>query len=403
MGIIDIVEGRGSADRVRAYSRLLLVGVLGLIALKAIYFSGIFQHGATRTLVDFDVFYVAGTMAWHSGFDRAYDLAAFMREQHRLLGASDNLPWSYPPLFGLVAAALAPMPEWLAYAGFMATTLAAFLFALVKLGGRWPVGPLLIAFLPVVINIAAGQNGFLTAALIGLTCWGLLSGRSWAGVPLGLLVIKPHLAVGLAIYVLLDRRWTVIGVAALTVVATSALAALVLGPSVWPAFLAAAGTAGHNLALGLYPMFRMTSPYAALRTLGLAAPAAMLAQVAVALTAIGGIVVAIRRLPARFALGFAVFASLLISPYCYDYDLPALAVALALLLPGLAVAGKAERVLLYLLIAGASLFGMVGTGLVAAGWTARGSGLPTVAGLLLLLALMLAARMLNRHRAAFGA
>lgn len=287
-------------------------------------------------LSDFDILHIAGRMVWRGDIADAYHLPALLRVQQELTGQQDFLPWAYPPPFNLVVAVLATLPVSLAYLLFTGTTLAAFLFVLRRIAG--PLFPaLLIALFPVLfITVTCGQNGFLTGALIGLTCLGLVHGRAMAGLPLGLMVIKPHLAVGVAVCALAMRRWACLAVAAVTAGLAAALATAVLGPAIWPAFLRGADEASANLAAGLYPLFRMISVYAALRSLDLPAAVALAAQAVTAVTALGFVLLALRRgVPRRQVVGLAVVAGLLVSPYAYDYDLSLYGIGLALLLPDL--------------------------------------------------------------------
>ena len=122
-----------------------------------------------------------------------------------------------------------------------------------------------------VITLRCGQNGFLIGALVAAAAIGLSKGHASAGVPLGLMVLKPHLAIALALHVLLARRWKVALVALAVVAGSSLVAALALGPAIWMDFLGAVGEASAFLAAGLYPFYRMVSVYAAARSLGFSA------------------------------------------------------------------------------------------------------------------------------------
>ena len=70
------------------------------------------------------------------------------------------------------------------------------------------------AFPAVFINIGHGQNGFLTAALLGGALhW--LDRKPWlAGILIGLLAYKPQFGVLIPIALLAGQRWTTIGAAA---------------------------------------------------------------------------------------------------------------------------------------------------------------------------------------------
>ena len=92
------------------------------------------------------------------------------------------------------------------------------------------------AFPAVFVNIGHGQNGFLTAALLGGALH-LLDRRPWlAGVLIGLLAYKPQFGVLIPIALLAGGRWSTIGAAVATVAALLAFSFVTLGGGVWHAF-----------------------------------------------------------------------------------------------------------------------------------------------------------------------
>jgi hypothetical protein len=237
----------------------------------------------------------------------------------------------------------------------------------------------------------------LTGTLIGLACIGFLRRRSAAGLPLGLMVIKPHLAAGFALYALAAGRWRTAMVAVLTVVVASALATTFLGASVWAAFLHGMGEARALLETGSYPLFRLVSVYAALRSAGASATVALSGQAVVALLALTALSLSVRRrLPLRQQLGFAVFGCLLITPYAYDYDLPIFGIGLALLLPDLSRLGSwREQAAVFGLSFFTSGWGLVKTGTIDALGISR-EEVASVAGVTLLGLFVLVCRILAR-------
>ncbi|MGX5773355.1 glycosyltransferase family 87 protein [Methylorubrum zatmanii] len=379
-------------------TRTLLVALALVILGKAARYAGILP---SVDLTDFDAFHIAGRMVWRGDIADAYHLPALLRVQRTLTGNEAFLPWTYPPPFDLVVAGLALLPISLAYLAFVGTTLAAYLLVLARIAG--PLFPVtLLALFPVLfIGVASGQNGFLTGTMVGLTGLGLLGGRTGAGVPLGLMVIKPHLAVGLGLCTLLMRRWACLAVAALVAILAAGLATAVLGFAVWPAFLRGVDEAKAFLAAGEYPLFRMVSVYAWLRGIGLSAPAALAAQMATAMAALGLIGRALqRRLPPRQVVGLAALVSLLVSPYAYDYDLPLYGIALALLLPDLLErASRGEQITLLGLGWGAGGYGFVTNSVWGDIETAPPVGV-SFAGPILLVLLALIWRILRRGRPA---
>ncbi len=92
------------------------------------------------------------------------------------------------------------------------------------------------AFPAVFINVGHGQNGFLTAALLGGALhW--LDRRPWlAGVLIGLLAYKPQFGVMIPLALLASQRWSSIAAAIATVAALVAVSFAALGGGVWHAF-----------------------------------------------------------------------------------------------------------------------------------------------------------------------
>lgn len=309
---------------------------------------------------DFDYFHAAGVAVLEGDFVRAYDEGWFRSHQARLYGQDLRGPWSYPPPFGLVVAPFGLFSRGWAMLLFMLPGLLAYLWTVRRLAGARPATALLLLLGPCLGVTLFGQNGFLTGTLGGLTALGLAERRRWAGVPLGLMVIKPHLALGFGLYALVRRDWPTLAIAAGTAAAAAGLATLAFGAAVWPAFAAAVRFAGDGLAAGYFPLASMVSAYAAAATLGLPAAAAMAVQAASAGLAAALIIVAALRLPVRQAVGLTAFATVLISPYAFAYDLLTAGAGLALLLPDVVRLGRPwERSALYALFVASACFSLV--------------------------------------------
>ena len=100
--------------------------------------------------------------------------------------------WHYPPFFFAVAFLVASLPYALGLALWLAASFAAYLAAILAILPRPETLLIAAAFPAVFVNIGHGQNGFLTAALLGGALL-LLDRRPWlAGVMIGLLAYKPQ-------------------------------------------------------------------------------------------------------------------------------------------------------------------------------------------------------------------
>ncbi len=403
MTLLEAVEaGYHSRSKRASYQKILLIAVAVVITLSAIGFFNLGTKTQPRELVDFDAYYIAGQLAQRGEIEKAYHFDRMVEVQKSLAGVQAFLPWTYPPQFDLIAALLACFSCGFAYSLFISASLAAYFLTLRRIASENYVPVLIVIFPALIINIRCGQNGFLTGALIGLTCLYLRKRSALAGVPLGLLIIKPHLAIALAIYTVANRRWKTAAVALTTATATTVAATLILGTSVWAAFFHGIQEASIFLEHGFYPLFRMVSFYSVVRSLGLPASLAMIGQVIVAVVVLALIVIASYRSSVQQALGLTAIASLLISPYAYDYDLPIMGVGLTLLLPDFIRFGsKFERASLYTLSFFACGFGLASTFVLGWHTSTKMLGEDTslsVAGLALLAVFGLSWRLVQRSK-----
>jgi Glycosyltransferase family 87 len=341
-------EIQSSAPKRAIYVRALLAALATCVALSAIGFARLGPWH--RDLVDFDVFHIVAQRVWLGDADLAYQFEKFFSVQQAASGGSDDfMPWTYPPQFDLLLAPFALMSTGTAYFLFTAATLVFYLIVLRSIAASHFVLALIVLLPAMEVTIACGQNGFLTAGLIGLVCLFIEERPIAAGLALGLMVIKPHLAITFAAYAILARRWIVVVTAGTVVLVSSLLCTLVFGPQIWAALMRSAHDSAIFLERGYYQLYRMISFYAALRTLGLSASAAFLGQAVVAACCLGIIAIAwYRQFPARCCLGLTAMLAVSISPYAYDYDLPIFGIGLALLLPELKRgAGEGERAFIY--------------------------------------------------------
>jgi hypothetical protein len=170
-----------------------------------------------------------------------------------------------------------------------------------------------------MVNAWIGQNGFLTA---GIFMWGsaLLETRPLvAGAVLGLLVIKPQLALLLPIALLASRNWRAIAGGAASSTGLILVGVVVFGWGTFLAFVGSlpmyAGFLSHNR----IPWNELASVFAALRLMGVPQTTALAVQIVVAA---GAMIVTWRawsaRLPQRVPILAA--ASMLVSPYLFTYD-----------------------------------------------------------------------------------
>jgi alpha-1,2-mannosyltransferase len=366
-------------ERIRFIAAAVLIAsVAGFAFLVATAHGGIDRQG--RPLgTDFSNVYAAGTYVRDGNPLAPFDPPQqYAREQILFGKTTPFYGWHYPPYFLFVAALLAKMPYGLALMVWQAATLALYLlviWAIIKIpsperggmarearqgggtsdeqsltptrqpsavdlplsgGGTWRGGEhesllLALAFPAVLINIGHGQNGFLTAALMGGALLALERRPALAGILIGLLIYKPQFGLLIPIALIAAGQWRAIAAAAATVAVLTLAATLAFGPQVWHAFaLASEYSRTVVLEQGDTGWHKIQSLFSWARMWG--APIALAYALQAVLTAALGIaIVRLWRSAAPHALKAAALClgAILATPYTLDYDMMVLAPAIA--------------------------------------------------------------------------
>lgn len=245
----------------------------------------------------------------------------------------DYYGWHYPPAFLFIAAALATLPYLAAFFLWPLGTLPFYLLAVRKAAshpGAWLAAS---AFPATFFNIAVGQNGFLTASLMGGALLMLGTRPLLAGLLIGLLAYKPQFGILIPLALVAGGHWRSFAAATITVVAIAALSWLAYGEQTWAAFFHSVPvTVDAVLLRGMAGWGKLNSVYGFCRWIGLGLPlAAMLQGATIATAALAVIWLWKSSAPHNLKAAGLIAASLLATPYLYVYDLPVLAVALAFL------------------------------------------------------------------------
>lgn len=291
---------------------------------------------------DFTAFWTAAREALAGRPGAAYDPAVLHPAQVAAFGGRDfgYLGFFYPPGFLLALQPFGLLPREAAALLFLALTGAAYVLAvrpLLPKGAPWAV---LIAYPGVLVCLDYGQNGMLSAALLGAGVVLLDRRPVLAGICFGLLSYKPQLGPFIPVALALAGRWRCFGAAAAAAIGLELAATLAFGASVWGAFLASTALAREHLE-GLPDYTRFASLFAAARLAGLPPPLAHGVQLLVStLPALAAVVMVARRRPGGRAEGAVLVAAIpLAMPFFYEYEAVMLAIPMAWLLAQGARAG----------------------------------------------------------------
>lgn len=261
---------------------------------------------------------------------------------------ASGLTFGYPPTAFLVFAPVGLLPYGPALALYLTAGVVLWFTALRTIVRDTPTAlAMALAFGGASQTLLLGQNGFLTAAALagGLA---LLPRRPViAGVLFGLLAVKPHLGLALALFLLVRRDWPAIGAAVATLAAMVAATLILWGSELWADYLVAsreiAGiVAGRTETIIAGKMQSMVALMISALPLG----QALAAHTVFALSALGVMLVVLLRRPAFAVQGAAVIAaSVLVTPYSFLYDCTMLTAAAAFLLT--LPQPRADRMVLY--------------------------------------------------------
>jgi len=279
---------------------------------------------------DFLQYWAASQMALTGEAPAVYDPEKLYAGERQVTGVFFPLPWHYPPTFLLLVLPLSLLPYLASLCTWLGVTLSGYLAVLRRIAPHPAAFWLALAFPGAFQNLIHGQNGFLSVALLG---GGLLLLERFpllAGLLLGLLTFKPHLAVLVPVALAAGRRWRALAAMFATFGVLAAASALILGTQVWLAFWKNIPFALRLLEDGSLSLYKMPTIFAA--TL-LAGGGPLLARILQGAAALGMVVLVawawFRQKPLPIRAAILALGILLATPHAFEYDLTLLALPLA--------------------------------------------------------------------------
>jgi hypothetical protein len=296
----------------------------------------LFDENGLGIPTDFVNVWSAGRLVLDGHPALAYDWDIQKQVQVAVLGQSyeGNFAWHYPPPFLFVAAMLAHFPYAVAYVGWAAISLVPYLAVMRAIVGR-SFGLLLALAFPVVFtNTLVGQNGFLTASLIGGTLLLMPIRPVLSGICLGLLSYKPQYGLLFPLALIAASHWKVFFTAGAVAILVASLSWLAFGTESWQAFFHWMPMFSQAfLTEGRAPWGKMQSIFALVRYFGGTEQLAWVFQWI--MSGVVAVLVALmwRSRSVSYPLKAASLAAgaLLITPYLFLYDLMVLAIPVAFL------------------------------------------------------------------------
>lgn len=286
-------------------------------------------HISTPVALDFPLHWTASHLALAGEPASVYDYEYFAKVEKELTGIGPH-PWPYPPTALLIDLPLSLLPYFVSLAVWLAVTMSLYLLVLYGIAPHPAVFLWALGFFGTFQNFYFGQNGFISATLLGGGLLLLQSSPFLGGILLGLVSYKPHIAVLIPLALVLGRQWRALGGAVLAAAVLALASVLVFGFGIWMDFFASIPNTMSNLRGTDKWFFKMPSVYAAARLAGYGSKGAWIFH---SLSMLGGVALMVwmwaKRTSWALRNSALVLAILLFSPHIWYYDVVLLALALA--------------------------------------------------------------------------
>jgi hypothetical protein len=274
-------------------------------------------------------------------YDRT-KLFAFERSLGRPSDLPEPPPFPYPPIALLVFWPLGYLPYALAFAAWIAATLAAYLLAAFwRLRGSSRYAAIALISTTTSVEILYGQTGFLTSALMvgGLRL--AVQRPLLAGLLLGLLAFKPQLGILIPVALIAAGLWRPVVVAMASLLGLVVLTALLFGWGTWPRWLAILPDYSALFAANIHPYLgAMPTVAGNLQALGFEPALAQACNAIVAIVVVSLVWTCCRRGLTRLSLAAVLTGTLLCTPHAFSYDMAIVTIGMLYLVQEVSRDGK---------------------------------------------------------------
>lgn len=339
-----------SPSGVLSHHAYLVVPVLLLIAIG--WFAPNFRIGTDRNEVrehpvggDYLQEYVGGHLVRHQ-VNQTYDLPSSRKLQHdnQWLGfqweAKSYFPMVYPPFYYLAVSPLSELEYstaariWLV---MMTVALIASLLLLHKQLGLSPLALIVVSLtVPILLSLNCGQKSTVLLLIFTATFCLLRREKHFsAGAVFALIAFKPHLAIPLGLMMAYKKQWRFLG-GAFVVLALQVSMCSLAGIGVCLDYVNVCVGMGDYVQTGGYVLEKGFSFWSAWQLLlggaNVAKLASFLSASAIVVAMLrswrGQLSLSSRRFEIQFSL--VIFATVLVAPHLYSYDLTMLILPAAL-------------------------------------------------------------------------
>lgn len=321
----------------RTYWGVLALGTLAMLGFLASIGRWPLADNGQVVITDFATVWAAAVRVVAGTPALVYDHALHESYYASLIErpAASGLTFGYPPTAFLLIAPLGLLPYGAALGAYLLAGLALWFAVLRRIVHDTPLAlAMALAWGGASQTLLLGQNGFLTAAALAGGLLLLPRRPALAGVLFGLLAVKPHLGLALALFLLVRRDWRAIAAACATLGATVLATIVLWGLPLWSDYLVASREIAAIVADRTDTIIggKMQSVLALVIDALPLGPG--LAVHAVFALAVAGVLVAVLRRRVAYPVQAAavITATALVTPYSFLYDCTMLTAVAAFLL-----------------------------------------------------------------------
>jgi hypothetical protein len=323
-----------SRERVNNYPWVFIVlylGIGGYWIFHSLFSGNRIDPMGTPIGADFIVYWVVSSFCLDGNPAAAYDIPK-LNAAFKVLTGSDTYQqaWNYSPTVLLMVLPLALLPYFLSLFIWLSILLSSALIILRNIAPHPATMKLALAFPGTFQNFMQGQNGFLSASLLGSGLLLLDRFPFTSGFFLGLMSYKPHLAVLVPIALIAGKRWRALSAAIATAGGLILFSLLLFGLEIWKVYLEYLFFIAPRLLDLSHLWAKMITVFASVRLLGGSKEMAWGLQGVVTVLATA-VVFWVWRQKASYAIRSSVLilGTLLATPYAFDYDLFILSLPIA--------------------------------------------------------------------------
>jgi hypothetical protein len=281
---------------------------------------------------DFTQFYAASLMAANGNIIDVYKpqlIQSMILKTVKSTEVNGTYIWVYPPTYLILLLPLSQLPYSSSFMLWILITLLCYLLAIYHIAPKSISLLIAMAFPATFYNFSVGQNGFLSAGLLGMGLFLLESRPFLGGILLGFISYKPQLFILIPLALIAGRQWRALIGAAGSASGLALVSVLAFGFGSWMEFYRIIPLAFEILRNGGNLLPKMVSVFSSTLVMGGGPTLGWMLQGLIMSGAVAAVIWVWRDGLPYLRNSLLAVSILLFTPYGFYYDLTLLALPLA--------------------------------------------------------------------------